>query len=45
MQLTMKKFDVKKNCFLRKDLIAPVSKQNPLPFGEGTKDIESNMYS
>jgi hypothetical protein len=33
MQLAMRKFDVKKNSFLRKDLIEPVGKPNPLLSG------------
>ena len=37
MQLTMRKFDVKKNCFLRKDLVGPVGKQNPLLPGRSLK--------
>jgi hypothetical protein len=45
MQLAMRKFDVKKNCFLRKDLVGPVGKQNPLLPCSGLKYLnrKSNL--
>jgi hypothetical protein len=43
MQLTMRKFDVKKNSFLRKDLIEPVGKPNPLLPGGCLKEVKNNI--
>jgi hypothetical protein len=42
MQLAMRNFDVKKNCFLRKDLIGPVGNQNHWLPGDVLKDIKSD---
>jgi hypothetical protein len=39
----MRKFDVKKNSFLRKDLLGPYSIPSPLPAGGALFDIKFNI--
>jgi len=43
MQLAMRKFDVKKNSFLRKDLLEPVGKPNPSLPGGCLKEAKNNI--
>jgi hypothetical protein len=41
----MRKFDVKKNSFLRKDCVGPVGKPYPLLHAGGLKPIKGGVYS